>query len=175
MKTAFTALLAAGILSISAAQSKPITWSGSILRDKKLPDVYVVFLRADIKDGFHIYGPEETPNGPIPTVLKAKATGPKGEKVALGDMIYPDPDPKNDPAFGGQIGIYETMAIFMVPVKAASLKKQPFRISFEAAYQACEGNACLPPQRDVIEFVATWDAKSKTYALKPAKAKTAGK
>lgn len=97
---------------------------------------------ATIEEGWHVYSTDELKDGPRPLAIDLAAGGPVEKACA---MVSPEPERDFDEAFAQVTAYYKDKAVFRVPlVVATTAKPGKAAVSFEVAFQACDGKMCLP-------------------------------
>ena len=120
----------------------PVKWSYA---SKKVSDKEaVVFLKATIQKGWHIYSQTEQ-GGPA----KSSFTFLKSNDYALvGKIVEPKPLSRYEKALSMTIGYFENEAIFQQKIKLSPAKAQT--VAGKLSYIACNDHKCNPPEE--IEF-----------------------
>ena len=136
-------LLLITVLLISAASyaqiETPVKWSYAA---KKLNNnEAVVFLRATIQDGWHIYSLNVGDGGPIKTSFKFT---PSKEYTLVGTIAEPTPIKKYEEAFKMNVTYFEKTVTFQQKVKLKSGKLAAIKGQLE--YMTCNDKKCLPPE-----------------------------
>ncbi len=140
-------LLMMTILVLSAGAyaqiETPVKWSYAA---KKLsPTEAVVFLRATIQDGWHIYSLNVKDGGPIKTSFTftpSKAYG------LIGKTSEPAAITKYEKAFSMDVSYFEKSVTFQQKIKLKSPNASAVKGKLE--YMTCNDKKCLPP--DDIDF-----------------------
>lgn len=135
------AIAAALILTISAyAQIEaPVKWSYAAKRTSATEAV--VFLKATIQPGWHIYALTKKQGGPIPTSF----TFEKSKDYTLtGKVVEPKPLTKYETAFKMTVGYFEKEVIFQQKIKLKSANATTVKGKLE--YQVCNSVKCLAPE-----------------------------
>jgi DsbC/DsbD-like thiol-disulfide interchange protein len=135
-------LLLVTVLLISAASyaqiESPVKWSYAA---KKLNDKEaVIFLRATIQDGWHIYSLNVGDGGPIKTSFKFT---PSKEYALVGNVSEPAPIKKYEEAFKMNVTYFEKTVTFQQKIK---LKGNVSAIKGQLEYMTCNDKKCLPPE-----------------------------
>ena len=135
-------LLLMTVLLISAASyaqiETPVKWSYAA---KKLSNnEAVVFLRATIQDGWHIYSLNVGDGGPIKTSFKFT---PSKEYALVGAVSEPTPVKKYEEAFKMNVTYFEKTVTFQQKIK---LKGSVSVIKGQLEYMTCNDKKCLPPE-----------------------------
>jgi len=135
-------LLLMTVLLISAASyaqiESPVKWSYAA---KKLNNnEAVIFLRATIQDGWHIYSLNVGDGGPIKTSFKFT---PSKEYALVGTVAEPSPIKKYEDAFKMNVTYFEKTVTFQQKIK---LKGSVSVIKGQLEYMTCNDKKCLPPE-----------------------------
>lgn len=136
------------ILTVTGAFAqihKPIKWT---VASKKLNNKEaVVFIKATIQSGWHIYSQNIKDGGPIPTSF----TFAKAADYALsGKTAEPKPKIKHEEVFKMDVGYFTNEVIFQQKV---ALKNGKATVKGSVEWQACDASQCLPP--DEYSFAVT--------------------
>lgn len=130
------------VLAASAQIETPVTWSYS---QKKISNTEaIVYLRATIQDGWHIYSQTVKPGGPIKTSVKFT---PSKDFTKVGGTIEPKPLSKYEKVFDMNVGYFENQVIFQQKIK---LNKPSTTVTGSIEFMACDASRCLPP--DEVKF-----------------------
>jgi len=131
-----TALLAAK--AASAQIESHVTWAYAA---KKISATEaVVFLKATIDQGWHIYSLNVKDGGPIKTSFTFT---PSKTYRLVGKTTEPSPITKYDKNFGMNLTFFENSAIFQQKVK---LKGRTANVKGTLEYMTCNDQKCLPPE-----------------------------
>ena len=140
-------LLAIAIMAISvsvkAQIETPVKWQYAA--KKTSPTEAVVYFKATIQDGWHIYSLDVKDGGPIKTSIKLDASK---EYAAVGKAVEPKPIAKNDPNFKMTLTYFEKEVTFSQKIKLSSPNVSEVKGKLE--YMTCNDHKCLPP--DDINF-----------------------
>lgn len=121
----------------------PVKWSYAA---KKLNDKEaVVFLKATIDDGWHIYSQTVKEGGPIKTSFTFT---PSNEYALVGATIEPTPATRYEKSFGMNVSYFEKSVIFQQKIKLKSANATVVKGQLE--YMTCNDKKCLPP--DDVNF-----------------------
>jgi thiol:disulfide interchange protein DsbD len=136
-------LLLMAVSLISAASyaqiESPVKWSYAA---KKLnSSEAVVFLRATIQDGWHIYSLNVGDGGPIKTSFKFT---PSKEYALVGNTNEPTPIKKYEEAFKMNVTYFERTVTFQQKIKLKSGNVSAIKGQLE--YMTCNDKKCLPPE-----------------------------
>lgn len=136
-------LLLIAVLMIGTAAfaqiEKPVKWSYAA---KKISNTEaVVFLRATIQPGWHIYSQNVKDGGPI----KTSFTFTKSKEYALvGKTSEPTPTSKYEEAFKMDVTYFENTVTFQQKVKLNSPNTKAVKGQLE--FMTCNDHKCLPPE-----------------------------
>jgi thiol:disulfide interchange protein DsbD len=136
-------LLLIVVLMISAGAfaqiETPVKWSYAA---KKLNNTEaVIFLRATIQDGWHIYSLNVKDGGPIKTSFKFT---PSKEYALVGTTSEPTPLTKYEEAFKMNVSYFEKTVTFQQKIKLKSGNLAAIKGQLE--YMTCNDKKCLPPE-----------------------------
>ncbi len=139
MKSYLTAgLLLLASFSLQAQIYKPVKWSYAA---KKIsPTEAVVFLKATIDAGWHLYSQHVKDGGPVKTTI----TFEPGAYALQGATQEPKAVTKREEVFDMEVSYFEKQAIFQQKVKLTG--KAPFTIKGKLEYMVCNDKNCLPPE-----------------------------
>ncbi|GGH09826.1 protein-disulfide reductase DsbD N-terminal domain-containing protein [Mucilaginibacter phyllosphaerae] len=138
-------LLAVLVLSTAAfAQiEQPVRWSYAA---KKVSNTEaIVFLKATIDQGWHIYSQSVKEGGPVKTSF---TFAPSKEYTLAGPTIEPKPITKYEKTFGMNVGYFENSVVFQQKIKLKSAKASAVKGKLE--FMTCNDQKCLPP--DEVKF-----------------------
>lgn len=151
--------MAASLLGLGLAASSALSlqfeipdWDNAVAfqvvasQDEIRPgDSFEVALIATIREGYHLYGPEEVePSRTVVTVT--------GEGLEAGKPSYP-PVLRRDLSGLGEFDLYEGEVAVRVPVKAAkTLAPGKHVATFDVKYQICTDYACSAPTSDTFDL-----------------------
>jgi DsbC/DsbD-like thiol-disulfide interchange protein len=137
--TAVVLLIAAGV---KAQILQPVHWSYAA--KKTGTKEAVVFIKATIDEGWHIYSQFVKDGGPVKTTITF--TPSKAYKL-IGKAVEPRPITRMEKAFGMEVSFFENSVIFQQKIK---LKAGKTTINGKLEYMTCNDQKCLPP--DDIDF-----------------------
>lgn len=127
---------------VSAQILKPVKWQFGA---KKINDSEaVVFMKATIDNGWHIYSQNIEEGGPIKTSF---TFSPSPDYALVGKPAEPKPKTKHEEVFGMDVSYFDKEVVFQQKIK---LKKGATTVSGAVEFMACDANQCLPP--DEVEF-----------------------
>ncbi|HEY8783614.1 MAG TPA: protein-disulfide reductase DsbD domain-containing protein [Mucilaginibacter sp.] len=134
-------VIAALVISFGAfAQIEaPVKWSYAA---KKVSSTEaVVFLRATIDPGWHIYSQNVKDGGPIKTSFTFT---PSREYSMIGKTAEPKPATKYEDAFKMDVSYFENSVTFQQKIRLKSPKVSAVKGKLE--YMTCNDKKCLPPE-----------------------------
>ncbi len=138
-----TALVLSFIALATRAQIlTPVHWSYGAKKIGK--NEAVVFIKATIDDGWHVYSQYVKDGGPIKTTFTFPASP---EYALVGKTIEPTPITRNEPVFKMDVSFFEKEVIFQQKIK---LKAGQATVKGTLEYMTCNDHQCLPP--DDIDF-----------------------
>jgi hypothetical protein len=140
MKKLFLVAIAL-ILTVGAyAQiESPVKWSYAAKRVSSTEAV--VFLRATIEDGWHIYSLNVKDGGPIKTSF---TFAPSKEYSLIGTASEPAAITKYEKAFSMDVSYFEKSVTFQQKIKLKSPNASAVKGKLE--YMTCNDKKCLPPE-----------------------------
>lgn len=135
------------VLIAFALQSKsqilhPVTWSYAA--KKTSPTEAVVFFKATIEPGWHVYSQTVKEGGPVKTTITFM---PSKTFILAGKTIEPTPVTRMEKAFGMEVSFFENSVIFQQKI---NLKAKQVTVSGSLEYMTCNDIKCLPPEN--IDF-----------------------
>lgn len=144
MKKNLFLTLSALIFSISAYSQilNPVKWSYAA---KKLNSKEaMIYLKATIEPGWHLYSQHVGDGGPVATTF----TFDKSKTYALvGKASEPKPISKFEPSFKMDVKFFEGSPVFQQKVK---LTGKTATVKGRVEYMVCDDHQCLPPTE--VEF-----------------------
>ncbi|TCC96944.1 protein-disulfide reductase DsbD domain-containing protein [Pedobacter hiemivivus] len=138
----FIALCLVGELA-SAQILNPVKWSYAAKRLNSKEAI--VYLKATIDNGWHIYSQNIAGDGPTKTAFSFH---PSKDYVLNGKTIEPKPISHFDKMFNMKIGYFEKAVIFQQKINIKS--KGKIAVKGKLEFGTCDDTQCLPPQE--IEF-----------------------
>jgi hypothetical protein len=138
-----TALVLSFIALATRAQIlTPVHWSYGAKKTGK--NEAVVFIKATIDDGWHVYSQYVKDGGPIKTTFTFPASP---AYTLVGKTIEPTPITRNEPVFKMDVSFFEKEVVFQQKIK---LKAGQATVKGTLEYMTCNDHQCLPP--DNIDF-----------------------
>jgi hypothetical protein len=142
-KIVITALVLSFIALATRAQIlTPVHWSYGAKKINK--DEAVIFIKATIDDGWHVYSQYVKDGGPIKTTFTFPASA---DYTLEGKTIEPTPKTRNEPVFKMDVSFFEHEVVFQQKIK---LKVAQATVKGTLEYMTCNDHQCLPP--DDIDF-----------------------
>jgi hypothetical protein len=140
-------LVLATVLLMSASAfaqiESPVKWAYAAKRVS--PTEAVVFLRATIDEGWHIYSTNQKDGGPIKTSFEFTASK---DYAVVGKASEPTPVTKFEKAFNMNVLYFENTVTFQQKIHLKTPGATVVKGKLE--YMTCNDHKCLPP--DDIEF-----------------------
>ncbi|WP_240315262.1 protein-disulfide reductase DsbD N-terminal domain-containing protein [Mucilaginibacter pineti] len=121
----------------------PVKWSYAAKRINVKE--YVIMLKADIEDGWHIYSVNQKDGGPKKTSFKFTATS--GYSL-VGKVSEPPPMTKFDNTFEVDVSYFNKSVIFQQKIVTKNVKE--FAVAGKLEFMVCNDHQCLPPE--TVEF-----------------------
>jgi len=124
-------------LSVFAQIEQPVKWAYAA---KKISDKEaVIFIKATIDNGWHIYSQNTKDGGPVKTSF---AFAPAPGYSVIGTTAEPKPITHFEKSFGMDVSYFENTVIFQQKIK---LKKDQTVVKGSLEYMTCNDHKCLPP------------------------------
>lgn len=135
------AIIAALIISVGAyAQIEhPVTWAYAAKKTSATEGI--IYLKATIQPGWHIYSLNVKDGGPIKTSFTFAKS--KGYEL-VGKAIEPKPVTKFEKVFNMNVSYFENEVVFQQKIKLKSPDVIPVKGKLE--YMTCNDSKCLPPE-----------------------------
>lgn len=146
----FSLLVVAVLVGVTAAFAQihnPVKWS---VASKKLnKNEAVVFVKATIQNGWHIYAQNVPDGGPVPTTFTYNPS----KEFTLTGATTPTVKAKSkfEEVFNMDVPYFNQEVVFQQKVKLASNK--PTTVKGVVEFMACDASQCLPP--DEYNFTVT--------------------
>ncbi|WP_207515143.1 protein-disulfide reductase DsbD domain-containing protein [Longitalea luteola] len=143
-KLLFAALLLLSLQRVTGQILKPVRWSYGA--KKTSATEAVVFIKATIDEGWHLYSQHVAEGGPVKTTF----TFPASKEYTLnGSTQEPKPIVRMESAFNMQVAFFEKSVIFQQKIK---LKKQQTTVKGSVEYMTCNDEKCLPPDTQAFSI-----------------------
>jgi thiol:disulfide interchange protein DsbD len=133
------------LLFTAAAQAQiltPVHWSYGAKKIGK--NEAVVFIKATIDDGWHLYSQFVKDGGPVKTTITFP---PSASYTLIGKTVEPTPITRNEKVFNMDVSFFEHEVVFQQKIK---LKAGQATVKGTLEYMTCNDNKCLPP--DNLDF-----------------------
>jgi hypothetical protein len=125
-------------ISLKAQILTPVRWSFGSKRISKTEAV--LFMKATIDDGWHIYSQTVKDGGPVKTAF----TFPSATTYSLiGNTAEPTPVTRYEKVFSMNVSYFEKSVIFQQKIK---LKNGQVSVKGQLEYMTCNDRQCLPPE-----------------------------
>lgn len=131
-------LLFIGVATSYAQILKPVKWSYAAKKTGK--NEAVVFIKATIEDGWHMYSQNIKSGGPVKTTF---VFAPSGAYTLVGSTAEPKPITRHEEIFGMDVSYFENEVIFQQKVELNSSGATVVKGTLE--YMVCDDQQCLPP------------------------------
>ncbi len=131
-------LLLISVTLVNAQILTPVKWSYAAKKISKTEAV--VFLKATMQPGWHIYSQYVEEGGPIPTSFKFT---PSKSYSIVGKTAEPKALEKFEKTFGMNVRYFENSVIFQQKVKLASAQSV---VKGKLEFMVCNDSKCLPPE-----------------------------
>ncbi len=135
-------LVAFGLFA-KAQIEQPVTWSYAAKKISKTEAI--LYIKANIEEGWHLYSQKVRPGGPIPTTFTFV---PSKAFSRIGAVLEPKAITKDEKVFNMIVAYFEKSVIFQQKIKLKST--QSFSVKGKVEYMVCNDSQCLPPTE--VEF-----------------------
>lgn len=142
-KIIFAATLLLCGITLKAQILTPVKWSYAA--KKTSATEAVIFMKATIDEGWHVYSQTVKDGGPVKTSF---IFPPSTEYTLIGKTIEPKPVTRFEKVFKMDISFFEHEVIFQQKIKLKNNK--PITVNGKLKYMTCNDEKCLPP--DDIDF-----------------------
>jgi len=124
--------------TVHAQLLKPVKWSYAA---KKISATEaVIFMKATIETGWHIYSLNVPDGGPIKTSF---TFSPSKSYILSGKPMEPKPVTKFEKTFNMNVSYFENSVIFQQRIK---LRTSSPTVKGKLEYMVCSDRQCLPPE-----------------------------
>lgn len=132
-------LLIASVQGLQAQILKPVKWSYAA---KKISATEaILYFKATIEDGWHMYSQYIADGGPTKTVFSFT---PSNQYTLIGKTQESKATVVFEKMFDMKVGYFEKQAVFQQKVKLTS--KQQTAIKGSINFGACDDTTCIPPE-----------------------------
>lgn len=145
LSLAFVLAMVMGTFTMNAQST--VKWTSSVKMTSK--NEGVITLVANIENGWHLYGFNQNPDGPVSTTVTISA--PKGVKFTDKLSYSPAPISMQDDMFGCDVTYWENKVTFTRHFKLSKVKEP--KVTFSINYMTCNDSNCQPPKTDEIQVV----------------------
>lgn len=122
--------------SLHAQIEQPVKWSYAAKKIAK--DEAVIFIKATIDEGWHIYAMDQKPGGPVKASFQFM---PSADYQLIGQVTEPQPRIVYDAAFDINDSFFERDVIFRQKIK---LKNNQAIVKGKVNFMVCNDHQCLP-------------------------------
>lgn len=134
--------LVVSVFAASAQIENPVTWSYGQKKISKTEAV--IFLKATVESGWHIYSQNVKEGGPVKTTITFT---PSKDYVKVGATSEPKAITKFEKSFDMNVSYFEKQVIFQQKIK---LNKPTTTVKGKVEFMVCNDSKCLPPTE--VEF-----------------------
>jgi thiol:disulfide interchange protein DsbD len=128
--------------TVRAQVLQPVKWSYAA---KKISGKEaIVYIKATIDKGWHIYSQTVKEGGPVKTSFNFEHSK---SYQRMSSTVEPKPITKMEKAFGMEVGFFENSVIFQQRIK---LMARRVIVKGKLEYMTCNDQKCLPPEE--IDF-----------------------
>jgi len=141
MKKALFLVVAVALFMVNGASGQilnPVKWDYGAKKISQ--NEAVVFLRAKMDDGWHIYSQNVEDGGPIKTSFTFAESK---DYTLVGKTAEPKPKTKYEDVFGMDVSYFDKEVVFQQRVK---LTKGGAVVRGTLEFMACDATSCLPPE-----------------------------
>lgn len=126
------------VIGASAQIEKPVTWSYVAKKISKTEAV--VYIKATMESGWHIYSQNLKPGGPQPTSFSFPASK---DYTLVGKTIEPKATSYFDENFKMNVSYFGNSVVFQQKIK---LNKPTATVKGKVEFMVCNDIKCLPPE-----------------------------
>jgi DsbC/DsbD-like thiol-disulfide interchange protein len=130
--------------SVSSQILKPVKWSYAAKKTSKT--TAVLYLKATVEDGWHLYSQNIADGGPIKTTF---SFSPAKTYQITGKTTEPKATVKFEKSFNMNVSYFEKSVIFQQQVKLTGNGANP-AVKGSVEFMVCNDQQCLPPE--TVEF-----------------------
>lgn len=120
----------------------PVKWSYAAKRTSKTQAV--VFIKATIDQGWHLYSQHVGEGGPVATSF---TFAPSKDYTLVGKTTEPTPVTRYEKSFSMNVSYFEKSVVFQQKI---NLKANQTAVKGKLEYMVCNDKQCLPP--DEVDF-----------------------
>lgn len=122
----------------------PVKWSFAAKKTGK--HEAVIFMKAEIDEGWHLYSQHVPDGGPVKTAF---TFGPSGQHELVGKTAEPAPIKKYEEVFRMEVAYFEKQVVFQQKIK---LKAGQTVVNGTVEYMVCDDRQCLPPDEQAFSI-----------------------
>lgn len=130
---------------------QPVTWTAEVADQTPSSDgsaLVNVRIHASIDNGWHVYAPTQSGQGPTPLSVKVE---PSPLTTLAAKIEGPVPEKSIDPNFGIETETYSGQPVLTVPIRvSAEALKSGKPIDVKVRSQACSDKLCLPAKTTTL-------------------------
>lgn len=134
-----------GTFAMSAQSA--VKWTSTVKMTSQ--NMGVVTIVANIDKGWHMYGFNQSPDGPVSTTVSI--TAPKGVKFTDKLSYSPAPLSVKDDMFGCDVTYWENSVTFTRHFKLSKVKEP--KVTFSFNYMVCNDSNCQPPTTEEVHVI----------------------
>lgn len=123
---------------------EPVKWSYAAKKVGK--DEAVLFIKADIDEGWHLYSQHVGEGGPVKTTF---TFAPSAQYELAGKTAEPKPVKKYEEVFGMEVAYFEKQVVFQQRIR---LKTGQVSVRGKLEYMVCDDTQCLPPDEKTFNI-----------------------
>jgi thiol:disulfide interchange protein DsbD len=135
------------LCAVGSAQAplQPVSWAASIAKnDLKQGTRTTLDVKADIQDGWHVYGLNQAADGPTPLYI---AIDENDIAQSAGAVSATKPMKQRDASFGIETETYTHSLVLHLPVQVKQHAPSGDQsVSVSVRFQSCNDRICLPPK-----------------------------
>ncbi len=135
------------LTSFSVCAQDAVKWSASVKMNSKTEGT--ITITGNIEKGWHVYGFNQNPDGPVSTEVKISA--PTSVKFKDKLTFAPKPVSVMDDMFGVNVDYWENKVTFSRKFKINKGVKTAPVVTFSITYMACNDSNCQPPKTEDIK------------------------
>ncbi len=117
---------------------RPVKWSYLVKKNSEIEAT--IYIKASIKDGWHIYSQSLKDGGPVKTTF---VFIPSKDYTTYGKTVEPAAISKYEPTFKMNVTYYEKTVTFIQKIK---IKNKSTMVKAKVEFMACNDKQCLPPE-----------------------------
>ena len=133
-----TAIVLAMGSTLKAQILTPVHWSYAAKKTGK--NEALIFIKAMIDDGWHIYSQTVKDGGPVKTTFTFLSTT---SYSLIGNTVEPKPVTRYEKVFGMDVSYFEKSVIFQQKVR---MKNGQVSVKGQLEYMTCNDKQCLQPE-----------------------------